>query len=398
MSGSPKFIDLKLLAGIGAVSGTSGTLSQIALPLLVSSLIIGLSLSEQNAGLIVSLELITAALVSFCIAPKVHDWPRRLLAVTGALIAITGHALSALATDLQLVIALRVLAGIGAGVMLATGNASVASSNNPDRMYSLVILITGAAHLVVLTSMPVFIAKWSHSGAFAYQAMFILLMLPLMFFLPKRGKIPEHLATETGEDRFPLLKAIAVILMVGLFFTRETALYGFSQEIGMRTGLSFQEVGNVLGAAGLLALVGAAVAAVLGTRFGRLIPVLIGLLANTIMPFMISQTDSSAVFTFCQIAYHMALFFTVPYLFGMIAELDPKGRLLAVGGGALTMGGSIGPAVAGVLITWGGYRALGAFILISMTLVTIIAVLINAHIKNNRSVEQGSGVVNLGHH
>lgn len=388
MPNSPKFIDFRLLAGIGAASGTSGTLSQISLPLLVSALIVGLNINEQNAGLMLSIELITVALVSFCVAPKVHDWPRRQLAIIGALIAITGHALSALVTDLEVLIAFRVLAGIGAGLLMATGNASVASSDNPDRMYSLVILVTGGAHLVVLTSMPVMIAKWSFSGAFAYEAIFILVMLPFLFFLPKRGKIPEHLNQKTGQDKFPLLQAVGVVLMVGLFFTRETALYGFSQEIGMRTGLSGQEVGNVLGLAGLVALIGAAIAAVLGTRFGRLIPVLIGLLANTIMPFMISQTDSSAVFVFCQVAYHMALFFTVPYLFGMIAELDPKGRLLAVGGGALTMGGACGPVVAGVLITWGGYKALGGFILIAMTIVTAIALIINSHLKSNRTDEQ----------
>ncbi len=103
------------------------------------------------------------------------------------------------------------------------------------------------------------------------------------------------------------------------------------------------------------------------------------------MPYIITQTDSGAVFVFCQIVYHMFLFFTVPYLFGICAEMDPQGRLLAVGGGALTFGGALGPAIAGVLIEWNGYAALGGFIIASMSVVTLPAMGLLWYLQKRRT-------------
>ena len=70
-----KFIEVRLLTGISTSSGVSAQLSQICLPLLVSALIIGLNMDEQIAGLICSIELVTIAIVSFCLAPKINIWP-----------------------------------------------------------------------------------------------------------------------------------------------------------------------------------------------------------------------------------------------------------------------------------------------------------------------------------
>lgn len=385
-----KIEEARLFTGIAAASGTSAQLSQIALPLLVSSLIVGLNLSEQNAGLLCSIELVTVALASFALAPRISAWSPRHVAIIGACIAITGHVLSGMVDEFQSLVFLRVLAGAGAGAMLATGNACVASSRNPDRLFSLVLVVTGLAHLVVLNLMPPFVTKWSYSGAFAFEAVFIALLMPLMLLLPRRG----HASTrqESTPDKFPLLPAIAIVLIIGLFFTRETALWAFSQEIGLRTGLSYQQVGSILGIAGLAAILGAGIAAIVGTRFGRLTPMLLGLVINTVIPFIISQTSNSLVFTVCQISYHLGLFFTVPYLFGMAAKLDPKGRLMAVGGGALVLGGATGPGAAGLLISWGGYYALGGFIIVSMTLVTIMAVLMNAHIERANRIGESTDI------
>ncbi len=158
------FIDFRLFVGIASVSGTPAQISQISLPLLVSALIAGLGLDERNAGLVVSVELLTVGLTAFCISPFVHRSPRRTLALIGATLAIAGHLLSVFAADMSLLIAVRVLAGIGAGMLIAVGNASVASSDNPDRMFSLVLIVIGASHLAILPTMPMFISRWLSRG------------------------------------------------------------------------------------------------------------------------------------------------------------------------------------------------------------------------------------------
>ncbi len=360
-----------MFIGIAASSGTSGQLSQITLPLLVGATIIGLGLDEQNAGLLSSAELITVALVSFALAPKMGVWPRRTLAMSGACIAILGHGLSTIVSPFLPLVAVRVLAGFGAGMMVAAGNASIANADNPDRLASLTIVAMGFVQLVTLNIMPSIIEKWSYSGAYGFEALFILLLVPLMLMLPQhRGETPGQ---QSHQDEFPLAAAIAIMIIVGLFSARESALWAFSLQIGARTGLSNQQVSSVLGLTGALGLLGAAGAAVLGTRVGRMKPMMIGLFLNAVLSFWVSQTNDPVVFTVVEIVYHAFLFFTVPYLFGMAAELDRHGRLVPIVGGSILMGGAIGPAIGGTLIAWQGYPSIGGFILLAMTVVMVLA-------------------------
>jgi MFS family permease len=132
-------------------------------------------------------------------------------------------------------------------------------------------------------------------------------------------------------------------------------------------------VGTVLGLTGALGILGAVAAATIGTRYGRMKPMIAGLFMNAVLSFWISQTSDPVIFAVAEVVYHAALFFTVPYLFGMAAELDRHGRLVAMAGGSILLGGSLGPAIGGALISWQGYSAIGGFIIIAMTVVTMFA-------------------------
>ena len=78
--------EFRLFLGAAASAGSAGILSLIAAPVLVSALLAGLNVAEGIAGSITSAELITVALVSILIAPKMGVWPRRDLALLGACI------------------------------------------------------------------------------------------------------------------------------------------------------------------------------------------------------------------------------------------------------------------------------------------------------------------------
>ena len=64
----------------------------------------------------------------------------------------------------------------------------------------------------------------------------------------------------------------------------------------------------------------------------------------------------------------------------MAAELDRLGRLVAVAGGSILLGGALGPAIGGMLISWRGYTAIGGFILLAMAAVTTLAWRLQRHL------------------
>ncbi|WP_414902242.1 MFS transporter [Sphingomonas flavalba] len=360
---------------IGVMSAsTSGQLTQITLPFMVGALITGLNLNEQQAGLLCSAELITVALVSFAVAPLMGAWPRRTVAIIGAAIAILAHGFSATLVDLPSIVAARMVAGFGAGLMLAAGNASIANSPNPDRLSSLLLISVGLAQLVSLSLLPLIIPKWQHSGIFAYQAMLIALLVPLVMLLPqRRADSTDPAGTRPVPAKLPIGPTLAIVTAIALFSARETALWAFTEQIGLRSGLTKAQIGVILGATGVLALSGAGAAAIIGTRFSRMKPLMIGLVFNAVLAFWISQTSNATVFAIVEVVYHAFLFFTAPYLFGLAAELDPSGRIVASAGGALLFGGSLGPVIGGYLIAIAGFAAIGAFILASVAVVMLLA-------------------------
>ena len=206
--------------GTAATSGAGGTVSLIMSPLLISALISGLDLSEKSAGFIATSEFLTIAFVSFLIAPKMGVWPRRSTALCGALIAIVGHACSAFAVDVGSLTIARMVAGIGAGMMLAAGNAVVASANNPDKLYSILMIVTGAAHLLLLGLGPIFTTRWSYPGAYGIEVVFLLCLLPFVWLLPQHHDADASgaLKAEDSHQPFPLGSAIMICLAMTIFF------------------------------------------------------------------------------------------------------------------------------------------------------------------------------------
>lgn len=362
----------RLAAGVMSAS-TSGQISQITLPFMVGALITGLNLNEQQAGLLVSAELIAVALTSFAVSAKMGVWPRRTVAIIGAVIAILAHGVSATLVGLEAIVPVRIVAGCGAGLMLAAGNASIANSENPDRLSSLLLISVGLAQLVGLSALPLVMPTWQHSGVFGFEAVFIAALVPLILMLPQRRPAPADAGPQVAAARIPIGPTLAIIAALGLFSARETALWAFTEQIGLRSGLTKSEIGMILGATGILALSGAGAAAILGTRFSRMKPMMIGLVLNAVLAFWISQTSDPLVFAVVEIVYHAFLFFTAPYLFGLAAELDPSGRIVASAGGALLFGGALGPVIGGQLIAIAGFTAIGFFILASVAVVMLLA-------------------------
>jgi predicted MFS family arabinose efflux permease len=275
-------------------------------------------------------------------------------------------------------------------MILAAGNAVVASANNPDKLYSILMIVTGAAHLLLLGLGPIVTTRWSYQGAYGIEVLFLLCLLPFIWLMPQYlvKKAREDSKSDDDQQAFPWGRAIMVCLAMTIFFARDSALWGFAQEIGRRTGMEDQAIGAVLGMTGVIGLLGALAVAILNVRFGRLIPMISGLVVVTILSLVICLTSDAMVFSVGIVFWQAATFFAVPYIFGMAAELDPQGRVIAACGGCLLLGASLGPAIAGVLIDLGGYNAIAIFIAVAMTVAIALAVKVN-HGLTTPAREQG---------
>jgi predicted MFS family arabinose efflux permease len=122
----------------------------------------------------------------------------------------------------------------------------------------------------------------------------------------------------------------------------------------------------LLAGAGALGIAGAALA-VWSSRAGWFLPALIGLGVNAALGSCQFLTQSSEIFTALQWAYTGSHLFFVPFILGLAAQMDTRGRLVAAAGAVLTLGAAAGPVLGAVLYDAAGASFLAA-VLLALTL------------------------------
>jgi MFS family permease len=103
----------------------------------------------------------------------------------------------------------------------------------------------------------------------------------------------------------------------------------------------------------------------LGTRFGRVWPITIGLGLNVAAAVGLAVCESNFAYSALNLLWGLAYNFLVPYLMGALATLDDRGRW-AVAGDSLWNGGAVpGPWIAGVLVEEAGMLPLAGWALVT---------------------------------
>jgi predicted MFS family arabinose efflux permease len=346
-----------LVAVIAATGvGNSGT---SPLPVMLGALIDALGLDERQAGLLGSVEVLAAAVGSMMLAPWAARIPHRRLAIAATLLATGGYVLSALADGYGEVLAARLATGFFCGLVLATGNAAAAASADPDRFFARVLFAMGLVAGLLFLALPQTLGPWGYAGGFLLLGGICFVSLPLFGWLPNRAEPAPSAADSDGDAPAATVLTVAGLLGAALFHGMNTqVMWAFSERIGVRVGLSLEEIGLVLAVTTWVGLVGALLASWLGTRLGRSLPLLGGIAAVTLTVWGVAQSEVPEVYVVALVTWGLTFFFVMPYMMGTAAALDRSGRWTAAVGAALLFGAAFGPYTAGEVITRWGYPGL----------------------------------------
>ncbi|KAI3601730.1 putative MFS-type transporter [Cupriavidus necator H850] len=135
-----------LASGMFAIGTDSfvvaGVLSQVSA---------SLGVSVALAGQMVTLYAMSYALLSPVIAAAAAHWPRKRLLLAGLAVFVVGNVVTALAPNIELVLASRLIAGLGAAMFSPTATATGASLVPPEqRGRALAIVIGGLSSATAL--------------------------------------------------------------------------------------------------------------------------------------------------------------------------------------------------------------------------------------------------------
>lgn len=351
-----------LLAAFAAAYGT-GLLALIALPLMVGANMQTLGLDESQAGLLSTIEFAGVFVTSVLLAPKVAVIDRRMVAIAGAVIVVLANVASAFWGSYQSLMVLRAVAGLGAGLALATGNATVANAEQPEKFAGhMTVLFVFVMAIITKFFGPIGEA-FGQAGIYLALGATVTVLSPLLLLMPRSAPAQEFVAAhrcDRGHFSIFDLGGIAILVTFFCFSLRDTISWAFLATTGMEAGLTEAQVGGLLANSALFGLVGPLLATLIGARFGLRLPLVIGIMASGLVTYLISQSSNNAQLYSVAILFWVgSYFFCLAYLTALAAEMDVEGRVAAAAGSALMVGLFIGPSLGGSLISGGSYALVG---------------------------------------
>ena len=334
-----------------------GMLSWWAQPLIIHAMIEGLALSEPQAGLVVSAEVMAIALTSLAIAPRVHRLPARRACFYGCLAAVLFHFISIFTTGYGGLLAARLCAGIAEGLVYAIAIGVVASTVNPDRGYGIINAFNIVFASLFLAFVPGIEFSQPQVVTFSCLAAAALILAPAVCTMPESVLNPDKHSSVgiTGFDHNVWLLLLAVLL----WGTGVNTLWPYLFYIGSQTALEARQIGLVLGSSGFAAFAGVLLMIFIGARYGHLRPLLAGLGMNLVASLMVTMLPGALTYTAGVVLSMATIYFVFPYLLAVSAEMDATGRVATAVGGINMSTGGIGPVIGGYLVSGGGPEAIG---------------------------------------
>ncbi|HEY6921908.1 MAG TPA: MFS transporter [Steroidobacteraceae bacterium] len=371
---------LRLVAAI--LVGVIGPEVFIVQPGFVQGLVQNLGFDDQGAGYAASIEVwgITATTLVMTFFSHRFNW-RKVITASLLVVAAANAACIAVHSK-EAFMALRFVAGAGAGSLISLSFTTVGLTENPDRNFGYLIMWVLLYGAVVLYAMPEAYALSGMTGALLFFALFPLTALPFVSAFPETGEGGASVEAD-AVNLPPSLKSLALLAMLAYFIAQGVA-WAYLFLIGTAGGLSEQQVATGLTLSQVAGVAGALLPALIGGRFGRWRPLTVGIVGGALCLLFLIGRFQYLPFAFWVCLYNFFWNMTHPYLLGSMASFDRRGRVVVLAVAAQMLGLAIGPALGATVISPGQYASVN-YIAIAMFAISWLCILPPVLIQQQRA-------------
>ena len=371
-------IDLNSIRSLVAANylGSIGALTIVILPGIVGVIADSLQLGPAQVGLVMSADIITMAAAMGITAFMIHKSNWRVLAVAALAVLLAGTLLSIQADSYQSMVIARLIAGIGEGMSVSVAFAIFGGTRNPDRQFGIYLVVILSVAASMLFFIPALLAAGGKAYVFAVISLLVAINFIFIHWLPiSHGE--EHRSLIKEEQSLPYVLVGLGLATVFLYFMAQGEAWAFMERIAADAGLAGQTIGNSLALSNIGGIAGALIAALVSIRFGRTWPIIISAVISIYGLVLLLGDINALSFGMATMCYLFAWNLTQPYFSGIMAELDPKGRVVVMMGAVQTAGLGLGPGVVGLMIRDNDFSAVSilGIVLILLSMITVLTLL-----------------------
>jgi predicted MFS family arabinose efflux permease len=308
---------------------------------------------EKVAGDIASAEMWGIAITTLLMTFTAHRFNWRQVIFYSLLIMVIGNLVSIFATSPLYFGIWRFVVGIGAGGLISLAFTVIGLTDKPDRNFGYMIMWVLVYGAIVLMAMPTAYQLVGMEGVLIFLALLPAIGLIFVRYLPTSGT--EHVQIEADAINLPSMYKFSALLAMFLYFLAQGVVWAYLFLIGITGGGSEQEIANGLTASQFLGVAGAFTAAMIGSRWGRSLPVSIGILGTFIPLFWLFGNMGALVYGLAVCIYNYFWNLSHPFMLAAMASFDRTGRTVTFAVAAQMLGLAIGPWIAARVFTEGDF-------------------------------------------
>ena len=363
----------------------------VTVPVLSTALVAMLGFSEEEVGRVWGADLGGLSLGAVMSAVWVARVNRRLLVMAGVALNVGANAGCLFFVEYEQMLWLRVVAGIGSGLLTAVAVVTLGGTTKPVRAFNMLLLafsFSAALQLHVLPLLSMNEIYLVFIGSTIVCALFLR-------WLPTRALNAEELAqqekTENKEENWHVPRILPVTCLAAICFTYINigGYFTYIELAALADGIAQDWIGPLLTWSAFFALVGCGIA-FLCTRFGLFKPLFVALFVMTSVVIMLSGGINDINVMVSLFSFTTLWTFVDVYQEAMMARMDRSGSFLALIPSVQGFGQFIGPNIAASVLGAGmGYSAVfivsGSMALIAMLL--YVGIFIYMHKRNSARAE-----------
>lgn len=316
----------------------------------LSAFVDGLGVERDTAGFIVSANKYGAAfgalLATFVV--KKLEWRYVLRILFFCLIAV--DLISTQIENPQTLILLRFFHGTIGGLSVGFGLSVIARTYNPDKIFGMLLVVQYSFGSIGIWAVPRMVEAFGYSAVFGALIIFTIMAILILPFVPNVTN-PSKNTASLNIFNIPINRFLFLAL-IGLFLFQASnmGVADYAFELGKDIGLENTEISNILTIANVISISGGALVYLIGTKFGRTLPLVFGISISAIFTFMLHYSDNVSIYFIANTVTGIAWGFTIPYILGLCSTFDTHGQMAALAGFISKMGLASGPLIGSLFI------------------------------------------------
>jgi predicted MFS family arabinose efflux permease len=343
---------------LGSLLYTAGSAFQYVTPAYLGEISTQLGINEAQMGSITAAENVGVALASLLSVLCLTRVNRRILALAGAALCVILNLGAFFIRNVELLIIARFCTGlVGEGILFALAFVVLGSTRDPDRSFGIGLTsVVTFGSLVLGTS--TYLDRVPHgTGILLPLAIVPLGVLLAVHWMPRARPAAASrgvAATSTGSGWLPIV-AIAGMM---IWFAAPGAFWTFAESAAAARGIPSGTISVALAVGNGVGLLGSAVAAWQGDRWGRFRPLVVATVCLCVSVVAFEQSGSAVALASALSAFNAFWNYAAVYEMALVAALDPGGRASLAISAAQVMGFAAGGLLSGLAISQAGYGVL----------------------------------------